>query len=266
MSSAFKDRIRQKLASINNRGQSNAYWSPPKDGVATIRMFPYPHSEDPFLEYYFHFNIGKQSILCPQKSGLGASCPICDLASELYRSDNQQDKELSKNLYARQRFYATVLDRADETKTGKYWGFSQTIYIKLLNWLEKDNGDYEMFLDLKKGLDLNVGLQKSPGKMFPSAEVEASRRESPLAATDAEIKAILQSVKPASEVFVPLTANEIQGKLTEWLNSMPSNDEQPPSRKEPEGVVKGAGVKEIPRRRQQPTDVDSLFEQNFPGS
>ena len=258
-----KERIRQKLANIANRGQPTAYWSPPKEGKATIRMFPCPHSEDPILDYFFHFNIGRQSILCPVKNGLGSSCPICKLAEEMYRSPDQQDKEISKKLYARQRFYATIIDRADETMTAKYWGFSMSLYSKFLGWLSEEGGDYEDFMDFEKGIDLVVSLEKTPGKMFAAATAEPKRRESPLANSKAEIDAIMKSVKPASEIFSVMSTQEIQQKLDEWLSAegAPADDDGPHAVVSmDEGTVKGGKDEEKKKLKRPNTSADELFD------
>lgn len=256
-----KERIRQKLQNITTRGGATTYWSPPKQGKAVIRMFPYPHGDDPFLEYFYHFNIGKQSILCPRKNALGNECPICDLAQEMYQSESSQDKEISKKLYARQRFYATIIDRADETKTPKFWGFSQTIYIKLLEWLGEDNGDRENFLDVHDGLDLVISMQKTPGKAFPSAEVDTKMKSSPLADNDADIQAIIKGVKPANEIFTVLSTQEIQQKLNEWANAEEdSAPEQVVDEVKENTVVKG---KDRPKRSAAKS-VEEVFAEHWP--
>ena len=39
---------------------------------------------DPFKEFHFHYNVGKNpGILCPKKNH-GEDCPICDFASTLW--------------------------------------------------------------------------------------------------------------------------------------------------------------------------------------
>ncbi len=258
-----KDRIRQKLANIANRGQPTSYWSPPKEGKANIRMFPCPHSEDPILDYFFHFGVGRQSILCPVRNGLASQCPICDLAASLYNSSNEQDKEISKRLYARQRFYATIVDRADETMTAKYWGFSMGLYQKFLGWLAEEGGDYENFMDAENGRDLIVSLEKTPGKMFAAAEAQPRARETPLAASQKDVEAILKSVKPPSEIFQVLTAAEIQARLDAWLNSEGAPDEQSVKEDAGAGTVKaGAKKEEEPKKAKRPSrNVDDLFDE-----
>jgi len=265
-----KERIRQRLANINNRNGPNSYWSCPKEGKATIRMFPYPYGDgDPFLEYFFHFNIGHNNILCPLKNGLSSECPICEVATDLYNSNDPADKEASKKLYARSRYFGTVLDRADETLTGKYWGFSQGLLIKFSTWLEEDGGDYENFMDFDEGLDLTVFMERSPNKTFPAVMVEPKRRESPLAKSKEDLDAILKSVKPASEMFTPLTTEQIQAKLDEWLNSEDAHTAAPAD--DSAGVVKGGnGKKEAPaeekpeKKRRVAKDIEDVFAENFP--
>jgi hypothetical protein len=258
-----KERIRQKLANLKNRGGSNDFWTPPKDGKAIIRLFPCPHTEDPFLEYFYHFNLTKQSIFCPKKNGYAANCAICDLTAGLYNSSDPKDRELSKKIFARQRFYGTMVDRADETATPKYWGFSQTLYMKFLGWLDEDGGDYENFIDVHEGVDLVVTIEAVPGKKFASANVEPRRKESPLAASQKEIDSILKSVRPVTEVFTPLSEAEIKEKLEEYHQSLSSSDQEAVGEEETE-VVKGKQDSAPAFTVGTAQDVDRLFEENFP--
>lgn len=216
--SSFKDRIKAKLAQLNNKTGGGAYWTPPKEGKATIRMFAYPHSEDPFLEYWFHYGLGNQSFLCPQKNGKGA-CAACEASKALYNSKDPSAKEFAKKIFAKQRFYGVVIDRADEEPTPKYWGFGQTVYLNFLTKLSEDGGDYENFLDVDSGLDLVVEMVKPAGKTMSTTNVDFKRRESPLAASKQQIKAILEAVRPAEEVFVIPTSEEVQRKIDEWTES-----------------------------------------------
>lgn len=256
-----KNRIRQKLANING-GMTNDFWSPPKQGRAQVRLFAYPHGEDPFLEYYFHFNIGKGgrgSILCPKKNGFGNDCPICDLANEMYASNDPQDADISKKLYARQRFYGTMIDRADETQSPKFWGFSKTLYIKFLTWLQEDDGDNENFLDVNNGLDLLVGIQQAAGKMFPSTEAEPRRKETPLAGSKQEIESILKSVKPAHDIFEPPNLKDVKEKLEEWLAESSDNESEPAAKT----VVKGGNTEKKSPRKSSAEELDELFDQEL---
>ena len=73
--------MRQKLANSQNRtsGKSNDTKWRPSEGDQTIRILP-TKDGDPFKEFHFHYNVGKNpGILCPKKN-YGEHCPICDFA------------------------------------------------------------------------------------------------------------------------------------------------------------------------------------------
>ena len=62
--------MRAKLeASKNgNRGKSNDTKWKPEQGDQTIRILP-TKDGDPFKEFYFHYNVGKNpGILCPKRN------------------------------------------------------------------------------------------------------------------------------------------------------------------------------------------------------
>ena len=91
--------MRAKLnASKNgNKGQSNNTKWRPTQGDQTIRILPTADG-DPFKEFHFHYNVGKNpGIMCPKRNH-GEDCPICDFASQLWREGSDQNDEESKKL------------------------------------------------------------------------------------------------------------------------------------------------------------------------
>ena len=76
--------MRQKLNNSQNKNSGNkndTKWKP-SEGDQTIRILP-TKDGDPFKEFHFHYNVGKNpGILCPKKN-YGEHCPICDFASSL---------------------------------------------------------------------------------------------------------------------------------------------------------------------------------------
>lgn len=249
-----KERIRAMMANVGKKGNPG-FWNPPKDGeTATIRMLPYPHADDPFVDFWFHFNIGKESILCPKQNGKAKTCSLCDLAAELYNSPNEQDKEISKRIFAKQRYYGIVVDRADPTLTPKYWGFSQTLYLKFLGWLgDPENTEREDFLDPEAGLDLKVKVAQIAGKSFKQADADTVLKFTKLAPTAAKIKEIISQVKPADKVFEFLSAEQIQSKIDAWMNAGSDPSAEPE-------VAKGGK----PEQTADEKDIDAVFNEAFP--
>ena len=77
--------MREKLnASKNGNKKSNDTKWKPEQGDQTIRILP-TKDGDPFKEYHFHYNVGKNpGIMCPKRN-FNEECPICDFASSLWK-------------------------------------------------------------------------------------------------------------------------------------------------------------------------------------
>ena len=72
--------MRAKLEMSKNRGSgkkdNSGRWKP-SEGDQTIRILPTPDG-DPFKEYHFHYNLGRNpGILCPKKN-YNEECPIVE--------------------------------------------------------------------------------------------------------------------------------------------------------------------------------------------
>jgi len=213
------ERLKEKLANLKNpkkKSFDTNSWKPNKDGSpGTIRLLENPFNDDPLIELWFHYGIGQgPGILCPKKNS-GKVCPICDFGNNLWNSGDPQDKELAKTLFAKQRFHAVVVDRADSTLTPKYWGFGQTVYENLLETLVSSRTMH--MCDNKAGFDIIVSYEHKPGKKYPNTNYVAASSDSPLAETEEKVKEIINSVKPIEDIFKPLTTSEIKGRLSEWL-------------------------------------------------
>lgn len=225
----FKERLRKKLDELKNpKLKQRRTWSPPKDGSsANIRLLAYPYSSDPqaepFVELWFHYGVGGNfGILCPKHNpGGSGKCVICETVNDLYNSKDEDNANTAKRIRAQMRAYAVVVDRADSTLTPKFWGFSKTNYIKLMEYLQDD--DYESPLDPLRGNDVVVSTVKAEGKSFPNVEVKMRPRTSALG-TEEEIKKVLANIPRIEEVFKPLTDKELQEKLSDFVGGFSEED------------------------------------------
>jgi len=245
-----KDSIKKKLDSLMNRGKRNQQrfsddrWFPPKDKKSQIRLVDNPFGEDPFIELHFHYRVaGKKTVLCLERN-FGKECPICEEGRKLAKSDLKEDKELGKKLIPRERYFAYMIDRADEEPKVKLWGFGVTVYKKLLNALLDD--DYCNFLSPSEGLDATVEVVQAEDKSYPDTEFNFKRKESKLAPTAKEVKAIMATAKQINEVFQPMSAVQIRKLLEDWLSFGDDDDN--------DGTIKGGEKKEEPTK-----DVEDAF-------
>ena len=217
---ALKEKIKRMRDPSSRFGDSDL-WRPDQEGnLETVRFLDNPFTDDdPFIQLFFHYRIGKgRHILCPRKNW-GKTCPICEWAKSIV-NNNPEDKELARDLWPKQRFFGVIVDRKDPTLTPKYYGFGQKNYFQLIDKLH--NAEYRDYMDPLKGIDVTVKCQKEMGEtgkpqMYPTTTFDFSRRDTRLADTDEKIQEILNKIKRIDEIFKPMTVAEIKERLNEWL-------------------------------------------------
>ena len=221
--------MRQKLSNSQNRnsGKSNGTKWRPQEGDQTIRILP-TSDGDPFKEFHFHYNVGKNpGILCPKKN-YGEHCPICDFASKLWREgvngNDDRAKNEAKKLFARKRYYSPVIIRGSETDGIKIWAYGKTAYETLLGYvLDADYGD---ITDPETGTDLvlNYTVPGTPGS-FPKTQLKPRRRPSVLCDDAiASCEELLESVPDIEAQFTRLSSEDIQALMDEFLSSDSSSE------------------------------------------
>lgn len=223
------DKMRQKLNNSQNKTSGNkndTKWKP-KEGDQTIRILPTADG-DPFKEFHFHYNVGKNpGILCPKKN-YGEHCPICDFASQLWRegvdNNDDQSKAAAKKLFARKRYYSPIIVRGQETDGVKVWAYGKMAYETLLGYvLDADYGD---ITDPETGTDivLNYTVPGTPGS-FPKTALKPRRRPSVLCDDAiASCEELIESVPDIEAQFNRLSSEEIQAIMDEYLSSDSSSE------------------------------------------
>ena len=216
---AMRAKLEQSKNGFKKKGDSTK-WRP-QQGDQTIRILPTADG-DPFKEYFFHYNVGKNpGLLCPKKNH-GGSCPVCDFASKLWREgvDNNDDvaKKEAKALFARNRYYSPVLVRGMESEGVKVWAYGKTAYQMLLGYvLDPDYGD---ITDPETGTDivLNYDVPGTPGS-FPKTTLKPRRRPSVLCDdTIADCAELLNSIPDFSTLFDEKTTQELETILGDYLS------------------------------------------------
>ena len=217
--------MRAKLNASKNGGKSNGknstMWKP-KAGDQNIRILP-TSDGDPFREFHFHYNVGKNPGIYCNKRNDGGECSICDFASKLWREGVENDdstlKNEAKKLFARKRYYSPVLVRGAESEGVKIWAYGKTAYETLLGYvLDPDYGD---ITDPQTGTDvkLTYTLASGPGA-FPKTNLQPRRRPSVLCDDAiADCQELLDSVPNIDKLFDVKTVEEVQELLDGYLAS-----------------------------------------------
>lgn len=189
---------RLKNLQESNRSKPRVIFSP-KPEETQIRIVPYLHQAngDPFIEVYFHYDVGgERSILCP-KMMYGKKCPICDLADEFRALGGKENYQMANSLSAKLRTFSPIVIRGREDEGVFIWGYGKGIYEYLLKQaLDEEWGD---FSDVATGIDLKVQMIKpgEPGNetgQYPRPEARFMRKSSPLLKSKPEIKSLLGGI------------------------------------------------------------------------
>ena len=237
--------IKAKLAAMANQGSSKPrdLWKPKDKHV--IRLLPYTHGPEPFIELGFHYDIGStKSLLCP-KFNSGDECAVCDFADKLrsWKGEDGQDKpeverkadfEIFKKIQVKPRYYVAMIERdIDGGNVPKFWAFGKSIYETLLTMCadEEKNDAVDVkgagvLTDTKKAFDLKIDFKKANNedkkgnkKNFPITECENKLSPTPLAKTQKEIDEIISKIKNMNDVYPQTTSADVKKALLSFINS-----------------------------------------------
>ena len=210
-------KMKSKLNSVQNRGSSRTsqFWRP-TDGDQTIRIVPTADG-DPFKEYWFHYNLGKNPGFLSPYRNFGVADPLNDFVRQLFNEGTDGSIKQAKDLMARQRFFAPVIVRGEESKGVRIWGYGKTVYEQLLNLVL--NPEYGDITDPEAGTDLQLNYGKPAGAAFPQTKLMPSRRTSTICPdiSEAECAELLESIPDFSTLFEKKSSEDVQRMLDEYL-------------------------------------------------
>ena len=208
-------KMKAKYEALQNKGNGNRdlFWRPP-DGESTIRIVPTADG-DPFKEFWFHYNVGKNPGFLSPKRNFGDDCPLDNFVRQLYNEGTDDSVKLAKTLSARQRFFAPVVVRGEEDKGVRVWGFGKTAYAELLSLVL--NPDYGDITDVDEGTDLVIHYGKPAGAQFPQTNITPRRRPSCLSEQEEQCATWLDNIPDFSSLFERKTTEQVQAMLDEFL-------------------------------------------------
>jgi len=193
------DALRKKLEKTD-MGGSRGFWSP-QQGGNDIRILP-ETGDMPFFfqEVGRHYLPGEKMVYCPSFTSEGdLDCPVCDLVSELYSLGDPTSKKLAGDIRVRKMYWMNVMVREGKNSNGPFiYTPGVTVFSSIVSLV--NDPDYGDIFDLEEGTDITV--ERSGTGLNTEYQVVPRRKTSPLAATEAEIKQIVDKAKDLSWVEV----------------------------------------------------------------
>ena len=215
------DAIRAKLNNLQSQTtRTNNLWKP-EPGKNQVRIVPYQYNKDnPFIELYFHYDLGKKNYLSPVT--FGEADPVVEFSEKLKSSGNRDDWKLGKKMEPKMRCYLPVIVRGQESEGVKFWGFGKTVYQELLGFIA--DPDYGDISDPTNGRDVVVTFRtaEETGKSFPSTTIMVKPNVTPMTEDKNQMTTWFENQQNLSEVYKEMSYDELTEVLENWLN--PSED------------------------------------------
>jgi hypothetical protein len=208
------DAIKAKLNQLNKSDDKKQNLWKPEAGKTRVRIVPYVHRKDnPFLELYFHYDIGKKSMLSPIT--FGNADPIVEFAEKLKKTGDKDEWLMGRKIEPKMRTYVPVIIRGKESEGVKFWGFGKTIYTELLSIIS--DPDYGDITDLMNGRDIDVEFTPAEGGAYPKTTIRVKPNTQP-ATDDKSIAEKIMNQPQITDLFPEPTYDELEAALKDWMN------------------------------------------------
>jgi hypothetical protein len=213
--------MRNRLQTIQSKssgksGEKKSVFWKPSIGKQVIRVVPSKYNKlNPFTEMYFHYGIGKNTMVSP--INWGEKDPIVEFAKQLRQTSDKENWRLAKKVEPKMRIFVPVIVRGEESEGVKLWQFGKELYMDFLNLA--DNEDVGDFTDVSTGRDITlttVGPEVT-GTNYNKTTIMPKVKETPLAASKDEVKALLENQPNPMDVFKRYSFDDMKSALQEWL-------------------------------------------------
>jgi len=210
------DAIRKKLGDLQSQTtRTSSLWKP-SPGKNQVRIVPYQHDKDnPFLELFFHYDLGKRNYLSPVTHG--EPDPVVEFSEKLKSTGNSDDWKLSKKLEPKMRVYVPVIVRGEEGEGVKFWGFGKQVYAELLGFIS--DPDYGDITGLTDGRDIVVEFTPSEGAgTYPKTAIRVKPNQTPATEDKALADKIVTGQQEIFSIFKKVSYDELKAALESWLS------------------------------------------------
>lgn len=257
------DEIKKRLARLQTKGSNNPnsngkkwsdnFWKLTPGKKHEVRLLKYKHSDDtlPFTELYFYFGIGKPRMI--SLVNYDEADPIMEFASELRKTNEEDNKKLAKKLNPKMRVFAPVIVRGEEDKGVRFWEFGPQAYTELLQYM--DDEDYGDITDVKNGFDIK--LEQIPaeqsGKAYPTTTIKLKPRTTPLSADAKQAEDWLENQPNVKKLYTKVEYDDMKTALMEWVKpKLEGGGEE-------EAVAAGTNYTDT-KKKNLNKELDDLFE------
>ena len=217
--------IRRKLGSLQTQNNKTSLLWKPSPGVNTIRIVPYQfNKENPFIELYFHYDLGKKNYL--SNVTFGEADPIAEFSEKLKATGNSDDWKLARKMEPKMRTFVPIIERGKESEGVKFWGFGKQIYTELLGFIA--DPDYGDVTDLTGGRDIQVTFTPPEGQeKWPKTAIMVKPNQTPATEDKNIAEKVVNGQSEIYEVYRKSSYEDLKAALEEWLGEGGEESTQP---------------------------------------
>lgn len=209
--------IKSRLKSLQTTTTKRNYLWKPEPGKTRIRIVPYAFNrENPFIEMYFHYNVGKKSYVSLET--FGEADPIVEFSDKLKQTGSKEDWTLGKKLEPTLRTFVPIIVRGKEKEGVKFWGFGKSIYQEILAIVA--DPDYGDISDPTSGRDIEVEYvtPQEAGNTYGKTTIRVKPNQSPCTEDKEVLELIVNGQSDINEVYKRSSYDELKEALENWLN------------------------------------------------
>jgi len=209
--------IKTKLESLQNQSTTSENFWKPEPGKQVVRIVPYKHNKDnPFIELYFHYNLGNKTYLSPVSHG--RPDPVQEFADKLKSTGDKDEWIQGKRLEPKMRTFVPVVVRGRETEGVKFWGFGKTVYQELLSVIA--DPDYGDITDPVNGRDIMIERQTpaEAGNQYGKTTVRVKPNQTPITESKEMLEGVFENQPNLTELYTEPSYDELKEALASYLN------------------------------------------------
>ena len=214
--------IKNRLNQLQNQTSTKDNFWKPEPGKTQIRIVPYKHNKDnPFLELYFHYNLGKNKTYLSPVS-FGRPDPVNEFADKLKSTGDKDEWIQGKRLEPKMRTFAPVIVRGKESEGVKFWGFGKTVYQELLSIIA--DPDYGDITDAINGRDISVEriTPAEAGNQYGKTTIRVKPNQTPITEDKDLLQKLFDNQSNLTELYTEPSYDDLKEALDNFFN--PSED------------------------------------------
>jgi hypothetical protein len=217
------DAIKSKLNQLQSQTSTTENFWKPEPGNQVVRIVPYKHNKDnPFIELYFHYNLGNKTYLSPVS--FGRPDPVQEFADKLKSTGDKDEWIQGKRLEPKMRTFVPVVVRGREDEGVKFWGFGKTVYQELLSVIA--DPDYGDITDPLTGRDIGIERQTpaEAGNQYGKTTVRVKPNQTPITDDKKLLESIFENQADVTELYTEPSYDELKEALAVYLNPTDETD------------------------------------------